>query len=567
MAIFGKTSPILGKVAATMTPAAGPDSKDVAAAVAAQTQQPEGRGPMECLNCKDCCQKEGWLDGKTNISGTCEGNWYAEEYELKSGRKLRCCCQGTGGPDPNAPADCLEGYKISGLSSAGCKVGWKKGDYGDKGFWCCKEGVADKSPCTKGLKTGSGAVLSGEGHKVAEPADCVVGEEALKDAKGNWWCCGTVVPGACAGGYAIEPNGTCTEALIKKTIGGKTYCCPKDCTPGVDKTCPSGYKCDPATSKCVFAEGQKGECGIGADGDKVCEEKLGKGARCMMTADGPMCKAATDLACPEGKGIEYPGCPCGKTYVSMTGNCIDLYILEAKTKGTTGWEGWKPGAAGRCDCISYCKATGCDEKCENCEQGLTFNWSAETQALLKRLMGRANYFLDYPSGYTPEQRNAIVNQALKGIKAKERGNLQGIRDVFGRQGLAGSGLQMEREMQARREGRESTADFEARIAIEEENKRYQEMAGTTGLAQNLLSLIMGAEQVPEVLNAARRGEGTTSMSAVLQLLATMMGSSQQGLGAILQAIMAQQPGTTGSSSGGNDWGDISSWLAYILQGK
>lgn len=572
MAIFETTSPLLKKAGTTP---AGEGASEGSKTAAQPSIPTAGRGdPPVPKNCPELCKEAGYPKGGI-IRGrktACKDGFFAEDFTLENGRVKYCCCEGNSGPDPNAPKDCLDGYPISGNAAAGCKAGWRKKDYKEKGFWCCKDEEPGASPCKKGLKTASGDILTGEGKKVTEPADCKVGTVALKDNKGRWWCCEAGVPVDCGeGGYRVEPEKKCPPEMTKKTIDSKTYCCPKPCEPNVKGSCPSGYRCNPETKRCEFAEGVR-ECSPdhvenppggkfveANEGDKYCVRTYGEGYICI----GGKCQKEGD--CPEGVGPEFEGCPCGKHYTSMTGACVPGYVLEAKTTNSTGWDGYKPGAKGRCDCIKYCLAVGCDEKCENCTGGGdgTFGWSPEIQALLKRLMERANYFLDYPSGYTPEQRNAIVNQALRAIKGKERGNIQAIRDIFARQGLGGSGLQMGKEATARRESRESVADTSARIAIEEENKIFQELAGSTGLTQNIMSLLMGAEQIPEAINAARRAEANPANAAVLQLLATLMGSSQQGLGTILQAIMNYAGGSGGSSSSLNN-GDVASWLSYIL---
>lgn len=576
MATFGTTSPVLKKATGTTqgTPAAGGAAPNVNAA----TPPPvgEGRGPVAPKTCNELCKEAGYPKGGRLRPGDkgCPDGFFAEDFDASGGRTKTCCCEGNSGPNPNAPADCLEGYSISGNAMAGCKPGWRKKDYGDLGFWCCKDEAPGESPCKKGIKASTGEILNGKGKKVEEPSDCEIGTVALKDNSGSWWCCEAGVPVSCGeGGYRVEPNGTCNEGFQKKTIDGKTYCCPSDCDPNAKKgekgSCPSGYRCNPETKKCEFAEGVKecfpdhsevpagGEYGVANEGDKYCEKTYGEGYICL----GGKCQKAGE--CPEGKGMDYTGCPCGKTYTTMSGSCVPGYVF-VKREGT-GWEGYKEGAKGRCECLKYCHDLGCDDNCMNCSGGnLAFGWSPEVQALLKRLMERANYFLDYPSGYTPEQRNAIVNQALRMIKGKERGNIEAIRGLFARQGLAGSGLQMGREAEARRESRESVADTAARIAIEEENKIFQELAGSTGLTQNIMSLLMGAEQIPEAINAARRAEANPANAAVLQLLATLMGSSQQGLGTILQAIMNYAGSPTSSGSSGSNWGDIASYLSYIL---
>ena len=44
----------------------------------------------------------------------------------------------------------------------------------------------------------------------------------------------------------------------------------------------------------------------------------------------------------------------------------------------------------------------------------------------------------------------------------------------------------------------------------------------------MLSTLMAGEQIPEVLSAARRGEGTTAMQQLLAYMNMIMGSYGQG---------------------------------------
>ena len=168
--------------------------------------------------------------------------------------------------------------------------------------------------------------------------------------------------------------------------------------------------------------------------------------------------------------------------------------------------------------------------------GEQFGWSPEIQALLARILDRANSLLDQPLGLSDEERQAIYNRIFEKIKGTEAPTIQSMLNRTSRQGLLGSPYAERAVAGIQRGTGEQLAGAERDIEIQEAQDRYQQLLGTTGMAQSLLGTGMGAEQLVEAANAARRGEGTTALNLMLQYLSSMMGGQNNSY---WQAILAQ----------------------------
>ncbi|MCD6194278.1 MAG: hypothetical protein J7L26_12575 [Candidatus Aminicenantes bacterium] len=248
-----------------------------------------------------------------------------------------------------------------------------------------------------------------------------------------------------------------------------------------------------------------------------------------------------DEECPLGLWFttHEPKCPEGYTFVPRSGK---------------GWEGYEPGAVGRCECTSWLE----EWKKKNQQTG-EFKWSPELQAALARLLERFNFLMDYPRGTTPEERQKIINFAMKGIKRAERGMRQQTIDDLARMGLLGSFMESKELSKLRRGTQEALADLQSRIAIDELDRRFKELLGTTQLAQSLFTTGMTYEQLLEALNAARRAEGRDIMEIFLKYLASLMGSQSSGYWQTLLNLIASQ------GQGGGIY-DVLPYLIFLLGG-
>nr|MCK4793588.1 hypothetical protein [Desulfobacteraceae bacterium] len=183
----------------------------------------------------------------------------------------------------------------------------------------------------------------------------------------------------------------------------------------------------------------------------------------------------------------------------------------------------------------------------------TFEWSEEFAPLLKGLRERMSYLFKYPQGYTPEEREAIISQTVSGVKMGERGRIEAKRKGLSRMGLLGTGAEFEEEEKERRYTAEQIADVRKGFGVEEITNRFQRLLGTTGMAKELGTSLMRAEEVPEVLSGARRAEGFRSIDQFMNYLNMIMQGQQGMLNPYMQATMTQ------AGMGGQDL----SWLPML----
>lgn len=180
-----------------------------------------------------------------------------------------------------------------------------------------------------------------------------------------------------------------------------------------------------------------------------------------------------------------------------------------------------------------------------------FNWSPELKALLSRLMERFKYLSDYPRGTTPEERQGIINYAMQGVKRGERGRLKSSKDQIARMGLLGSGFELSEADKIKRRTGEMTSNIQSVVAIDELDRRFNELMGTTGAMGGIMSTLFSGEQIPELLSAGRRGEGQNALGLMLSYLSTLM-SGQQG-NQYWPGILSQMGGGQRASSSFWDW--------------
>jgi len=333
---------------------------------------------------------------------------------------------------------------------------------------------------------------------------------------------------------------TAEEDPVKKCFdkcGGYVEPCFSQCLYGRDlgscKTtadCPTGYECiggvckkksevpvntcESKTGKaCVNSSecGYNGEC-AGAYVDPVNKRIVGGRCQCKK-GEGHICSGDKDCAagthCVNGACVALTGNNCVRNTDCATGKkCVDGICVGG---GGGGGDGGGGGGG----------------------VGEQFGWSPEIQALLSRILDRANSLLDQPLGLTDAERQAIYNRIFERIKGMERPAIQSMMNVASRQGLLGSPYAERGVTEIQRGTREQLANAERDIEIQEAQDRYQQLMGTTGMAQSLLGTGMGAEQLVEAANAARRGEGTSSMNAVLQYLIATGGQNSTYYQALL----------------------------------
>lgn len=210
--------------------------------------------------------------------------------------------------------------------------------------------------------------------------------------------------------------------------------------------------------------------------------------------------------------------------------------------------------------------------------------------ILEKITGRMNYLFDYPRGTTERERQDIINYALKGVKRGERGEMQSMVDRLARRGMLGSGLEFEAGERIKKGTREALADIESEVAIDEINRRFEELMGTTamaaqlaeipiglekwdaermfkemitttGMGADLIKTLMSSEVTPEQLSAGRRAESLAAMQMILNYLAQTEAGATAGDNVILEALLNQY---FGGGEGGQGWSDWLPWLIHYL---
>lgn len=525
------------------------------------------------------------------------------EEELN--RCLDACREQPPPPPPNGGCksddDCPEGFKCNQETGKCYKPETPPPE---------EELVCYNNKCIKksALPPGSEGKYSITACKGKSPGDdCSVGVPCQSDAD-------------CPEGQRCE-NGKCTGTVTK------LYCC-KRCENGAVKKIESAKPCVAPYVPCD----EKLECNGNGDGENPCSE----GGYRAQTVDGKMispCKeghfpkkndAGEWWCCVETAPPPPEGCEGGHKMPHGTSNCEEGYKLkvidgvnwccpEAGNGEDKCAGGYKKPEGEPCpvdfDTKAFEGVAWCCPKGEF--EGEEFEWSKELQELLAMLrdrfkgilgyespdvmgrlgpvldpmMKRMQYLYDYPRGLRPEERQDVINYAMKGMQRGERGQLQSMRDRLARMGLGGSKFELREAGRIGRETREGEADIRSQLAIDELDKRFKEIMGTTGMAaqlgqvpielekwdaermfnellgttgaaQGLMGTFMGAETMPETLSAARRQEGYGILDMLIRYLATMMGGQQSFLGPYMQAIAGQR---TRSGSEG-----ISNWLPYLM---
>lgn len=369
------------------------------------------------------------------------------------------------------------------------------------------QGIETTAPCTGGVKR--------------VDATCPTGFHSKKDeASGVWYCCPDSDPLKPCGekeGYELQGTGLqkCNEGYtLTRSSDGKNWCC-KD-----DTVTPGGNPCDEGGYQLTQENGFAGGVGEG---------------------QSPWAEIPGTTRSGDWEGHYVWNAEKGK-YVNIHTPDIGVDLVCKK-----GWLRKSDSEGG----IWCCPDPNGDDDGDGDDLG-EFKWDEGLQALLGRIQDRANELLDYPRGLRPEERQAVINYAIEGVKAGEAGEKQQSRDELARMGMLGSGFEASESARITRETRQESGDVRRELAIDELNRRFAELMGTTGMAQGLTGTLMESQQIPEILSAGRRSEGSAAMNAFLQYL----GMGNQGSSGYNEAIMAQL------FRGGDKGGDMS-WLYYL----
>ena len=374
-----------------------------------------------------------------------------------------------------------------------------------------------------------------------------------------------------------EP-GTHWDKLKKRCVPDEG--CPQGFHPDVDGECvpddePPDKRCDhlgpnfiwsDKENRCIPDTDPRCDDGFHWDNDrKICVPDNGDGENPCETGGYELTKES-GFAGGAGQGreswAEVPGTERSADWEGhmvwnpSKGAFVNTGDPEGQTYDLVCKKGWvrKPDAEGNTWC---CPEGGPGPGPGPDGPGGEFKWGEDLQGLLARIMERANYLLDYPRGLTPQERQGVINYAIEGVKSGERGQLQSSRDLLARRGLLGSGFEFEEAGRIRRETRGRETQVRREFGIDELDRRFQELMGTTGMAQGLTGTLMQGEQIPEILSGARRAEGQAAVNSFLAFLSgSMGGQGNQYQAAIINQLMGGQGGS-----------GIMDWLPWILAGQ
>lgn len=331
------------------------------------------------------------------------------------------------------------------------------------------------------------------------------------------------------------------------------------------KKCAEGYKAVKAEDGRIWCCKKK----LNGDDEKEEEEEeegeVGEG--CYKLADNPIKpgggKLWKDNLITEEMGFYRPGNVQGH-WVHKGGKWYTIEdIHEAIKRGNVESLVGKEGGA----CRKGYKRVMKDGEVYCCPDegagggkdiGGEFKFSPELMEMLNKLKDRFQYLLDYPTGYTPEERQSLINYMTTSLKRGERGEIQSLRDRLAGIGLLGQPAEVGEISKLKRGTQENIASLKQRMAIDELEKKYGQMMGTTGMASNLFNVVSTIEQLQEALSAGRRSEGRELMQMLLQYLATSMGG---GSNAYWQAIL----NSMAQNQGGGDIWDIIAYIPFLAK--
>jgi len=189
-----------------------------------------------------------------------------------------------------------------------------------------------------------------------------------------------------------------------------------------------------------------------------------------------------------------------------------------------------------------------------------FEWSEGTKPMISGLQERMGGLLKYPRGLSPEERQMVINYTLGGPKRTETARMESKKKVLSRMGLLGTGAELEEMEKIERGTAEQEATIRTGIGIDELDRRYKELMGTTEMSSALLSRLMETEQIPELLSAGRRGEQRSFMNQLMGFFGMTQGAGMQTLQPYLQSLFGQM----GQEEGGGL--EMLPLLMYFLLG-
>ena len=308
------------------------------------------------------------------------------------------------------------------------------------------------------------------------------------------------------------------QAGTAKTFGTTT---DRQMSRPIPEDCPDGQIWDDALGKCVMKDSGDGGGGGGEDPQRI--QKCINA--CVRAGGGPQKIADCMKGCKAtpppgecGKGIvktgKYPegktiaGCPCSAAYYpSVPGVC------------QAGYHAVGEGADARCECdLNVGDEGGGGGQGQLGEYTLPAN----IQQLMDMLLNRGKEYMTKAPGYDESTLAAMLGSNLDNIRGAGNATRQTTQAALQRSGLAGTGagLGMLGRVAANTEANVGNTMRDLYVGNEVQKKK--DLADYTDMASKLATGQLTAQQLIEMINSGRRGEGQAALQAFLQWLAGQM---------------------------------------------
>lgn len=343
-------------------------------------------------------------------------------------------------------------------------------------------------------------------------------------------CSGMTVGSECGRRRGCKNDEECGEGYYCADIDpttGMGKCKAKeeaqfDCPGGSDDECPEGYSC--VDGKCIQGTGEQ------------CDPPCGPGEKCVSG----QCVPEGTADCPQGNFFD----------ISAEESCPSGYVKISRPRQNKY----------RCECSAWCLTVGYEADCKTRKgEGDLDYWQPgeDLQAIIEMILQRIEELFGYETGLGAEEYQMLLNRLRRDVKASERGRMESLTERMADLGILGTGMELAEYEKEAKSTRDIISDLETQVALDQALRKYEQFLGTTGAAQSLFGTALGVEQLEEILNAARRGEGRQDMSMMLALLTTLMGAEANNpyWQAVINSMITNQ--------GGSDYSYLS-WLPYLL---
>ena len=227
-------------------------------------------------------------------------------------------------------------------------------------------------------------------------------------------------------------------------------------------------------------------------------------------------------------GGGYAGCGCGTKFpMPASGACPPGYVVVRNADGTIENSTVNGVSGPICACLKWCESIGRSGTDCSVAAGTgagtgalgEFQWPDEITNLYKSLMGRGQGLVDDP-GYTDAVMSAMFGPEFEKVRNLEHATRESTMGVLGRQGQLGTGAGNKAMIQTGWNTERGISDLMRNLFVANESQKRADY--TQG--QGILGTGMDYSRFLEAINAARRGEGSDALLAMLQLYMANLGT-------------------------------------------